>query len=183
MKLLFNIASQEVIESVANDSIDDLKNYMKSLVYLSELEHLHLNQTVESFQRCNKEGLVKGLWKNHKDNAHAILLIADICLDSKISDPQIWTNILRQLSNLGLTTYLGHLLPRLIQFPNLWQTSSLMKIWTDLVIQPLQKAVYPLSPEERIFCQSSMHLLQKCPTISEAVSISMFEKLLELGMY
>ena len=183
MKLLFNIASQEVIESVANDSIDDLKNYMKSLVYLSELGHLHLNQTVESFQRCNKEGLVKGLWKNHKDNAHAILLIADICLDSKISDPQIWTNILRQLSNLGLTTYLGHLLPRLIQFPNLWQTSSLMKIWTDLVIQPLQKAVYPLSPEERIFCQSSMHLLQKCPTISEAVTISMFEKLLELGMY
>ena len=183
MKLLFNIASQEVIESVANGSIDSLKNYMKSLVYLSELEHLHLNQTVESFQRCNKEGLVKGLWKNHKDNAHAILLIADICLDSKISDPQIWTNILRQLANLGLTTYLGNLLPRLTQFPNLWQTSNLMKIWTDLVIQSLQKAVYPLSSEEKIFCQTSMQLLQKCPIMTEAVTSFVFEKLLELGMH
>ena len=183
MKLLFNIASHEVIESVANDSIEELKNYMKSLVYLSELEHLHLNQTVESFQRCNKEGLVKGLWKNHKDNTHAILLIADICLDSKISEPQIWTNILRQLSNLGLTTYLGHLLPRLIQFPNLWQSSNLMKIWTDLVIQSLQKAVYPLSTEERILCQTSMQLLQKCPIITEAETLFVFEKLLELGMH
>jgi kinetochore-associated protein 1 len=183
MKLLFNIASHELIESVANDSIDGLKNYMKSLVYLSELEHLHLNQTVESFQRCNKEGLVKGLWKNHKDNTRAILLIADICLDSKISDPQIWTNILRQLSNLGLTTYLSHLLPRLTQFPSLWQSSNLLKIWRDLIIQSLQKAVYPLSSEERISCQTSMQLLQKCPVMTKEVISLVFEKLLELGMH
>ena len=183
MKLLFNVASQEVIESVANGTIEDLKNYMKSLVYLCELEHLHLNQTVDSFQRCNKEGLVKGLWKNHKDNAHAILLIADICLDSKISDPQIWTNILRQLSHLGLATYLGNLLPRLIQFPNLWQTSNLVKIWTDFAVQSLQKSVHPVSPEESSFCRRSMQLLQKCPIMTQAVTSSLFEKLLELGMH
>ena len=183
MKLLFNIASQEVIESVASGSIADLMNYMKSLVYLSELEHLHLNQTVESFQRCNKEGLVKGLWKNHKDNAHAILLIADICLDSKISDPQIWTNILRQLSHFGLITYLSNLLPRLTQFPNLWQSSNLIKVWTDLAIQTLEKAVHPLSLEEVEFCQRSMQLLQKCPIMTEAITLSLFNKLLELGMY
>ena len=183
MKLLFNVASQEVIESVANSTIDDLKNYMKSLVYLCELEHLHLNQTVDSFQRCNKEGLVKGLWKNHKDNAHAILLIADICLDSKISDPQIWTNILRQLSHLELTTYLGNLLPRLIQFPNLWQTSNLVKIWTDFAVQSLQKSVSPVSPEESNFCRRSMQLLQKCPIMTQAVTSSLFEKLLELDLH
>lgn len=183
MKLLFNVASQEVIESVANDTIDDLKNYMKSLVYLCELEHLHLNQTVDSFRRCNKEGLVKGLWKNHKDNAHAILLIADICLDSRISDSQIWTNILRQLSHLGLTTYLGNLLPRLIQFPNLWQTSNLVKIWTDFAVQSLHKSVSPVSSEESDFCRRSMQLLQKCPIMTQAVTSSLFEKLLELGMH
>ncbi|XP_028401760.1 kinetochore-associated protein 1-like [Dendronephthya gigantea] len=183
MKLLFNIASQEIIESVASGSIDELKNYMKSLVYLSELAHLHLNQTVESFQRCNKEGLVKGLWKNHKDNAHAILLIADICLDSKISDPHIWTNILRQLFHLGLITYLSNLLPRLTQFPNLWQASNLLKVWTDLAIQTLEKAVHPLSPEEVEFCQRSMQLLQKCPIMTEVITLSLFNKLLELRLH
>lgn len=183
IKLLFNIASHEVIESVANCSIDDLKQYMKSLVYLSELEHLHLNQTVESFQRCNKEGLVKGLWKNHKDNAHAILLIADICLDWKISEPHIWTNILRQLSNLGLTTYLSNLLPRLSQFPNLWLSSNLIKIWTVLVVQFLQKGVFPIAPEERNSCERTMQLLQKCPIMQEPVTLRVFEKLLEVGMY
>ena len=183
MKLLFNVASKKVIESVANTSMDELKDYMKSLIYLSELEHLNLNQTIESFQRCNKEGLVKGLWKNHKDNARAILLIADICLDTKIPDPQIWTNILRQLSHLGLTSYLSNLLPRLVQFPNLWQASNLMKVWTDLAIQSLQKAVHPLSFEERTLCQKSLQLLQKCPIMTEAITPSVFYKLLELGMH
>ena len=36
-----------------------------SCIYLSELENLHISQSEEAFLRCNKEGLVKGLWRNH----------------------------------------------------------------------------------------------------------------------
>lgn len=182
MEVLFNVAPSEVIESVANDSLDGIRNYMKYLMYLAELEHLHLPQTVESFQHCNKEGLVKGLWKNHKDNANAILLIADICLDSKITDPLVWSNILRQLLHLGLTKYLSNLLPSLVKFPILWQTSNLVKIWEELAVLPLQKAVSPLSVDDRCLCQKSMMLLQKCPILVEVNSPKIIQKLVELDM-
>lgn len=183
MKLLFNIASEELIELVANNSIHHLKQYMKSLFYLSELENLHLSQTVESFQRCNKEGLVKGIWKNHKDNRNAILLIADICLDSEITEPQIWNNILRQLMRLGLTSYLINLLPRLMQFPSLWVSSNLVKIWTELAVNCLHNIMPPLITQDKICCQRSLNLLQKCPIMIEVVSISLFDRLLELELH
>lgn len=182
MEVLFNVASCEIIETVANDSLDGIRDYMKSLIYLAELEHLHLPQTVDSLQRCNKEGLVKGLWKNHKDNINAILLIADICLDSKFSDPQVWTNILKQLLLLGLTKYLSYILPLLTTFPNLWQKSNLIKVWEELTLEPLQKAVSPLSVEDRCQCERSMLLLQKCPLMVEVDIASFFQKLVHHGM-
>ena len=40
-----------------------------SLIYLSELEKLHVSYTEETFKKCNKEGLVKGLWRNHSHEA------------------------------------------------------------------------------------------------------------------
>ena len=182
MEVLFNVTTPKIIEAVASDSFDGIRNYMKTLIYLAELEHLHFPQSVESFQHCNKEGLVKGLWKNHKDNRNAVLLIADICLDSKISDPQIWTNILRQLLYLGLTKYLSNILPSLIKFPNLWQTSNLVKIWEEVSVKPMQKAVTPLSMADRTSCQQSMLLLQRCPVLLKVDMLSVFQKLLQLGM-
>ena len=38
---------------------------MQSLVYLAEFEGLHIQQSLSAFQKCNKEGLVRGLWRNH----------------------------------------------------------------------------------------------------------------------
>ena len=40
-----------------------------TLIYLSELEKLHVSYTEETFKKCNKEGLVKGLWRNHSHEA------------------------------------------------------------------------------------------------------------------
>ena len=42
------------------------RQYMESLVCLAELEGLHIQQSLSAFQKCNKEGLVRGLWRNHK---------------------------------------------------------------------------------------------------------------------
>ena len=38
---------------------------MKTFTYLVELERLHILHSVESFQESNKDGLVKGIWRNH----------------------------------------------------------------------------------------------------------------------
>ena len=39
---------------------------MQALVCLAELEGLHIQQSESAFDKCNKEGLVRGLWRNHK---------------------------------------------------------------------------------------------------------------------
>ena len=39
---------------------------MQALVCLAELEGLHIQQSASTFDKCNKEGLVRGLWRNHK---------------------------------------------------------------------------------------------------------------------
>ena len=39
---------------------------MQALVCLAELEGLHIQQSASAFDKCNKEGLVRGLWRNHK---------------------------------------------------------------------------------------------------------------------
>ena len=42
------------------------RQQMQALVCLAELEGLHIQQTASAFDKCNKEGLVRGLWRNHK---------------------------------------------------------------------------------------------------------------------
>lgn len=38
---------------------------MKCFIYLAQLEVLNIPYTYESFHRAPKEGMIKGLWKNH----------------------------------------------------------------------------------------------------------------------
>lgn len=39
--------------------------YLKCYIFVSQLEALNIPYTVQSFLSSPKEGLVKGLWKNH----------------------------------------------------------------------------------------------------------------------
>ena len=51
-----------------------IRVYLTSLLYLTELESLHMPQTMPAFTRCNKEGLVKGLWRNHSHEPKVSLI-------------------------------------------------------------------------------------------------------------
>lgn len=39
--------------------------YLKCYIFVSQLEALNIPYTVQSFLNTPKEGLIKGLWKNH----------------------------------------------------------------------------------------------------------------------
>ena len=70
---------------------------MQTLLYVTELERLQFPHTVDSFSKCNKPGLVKGIWRNHNHNYRAVRLVSDLCLDYAIHDAQLWDSILQQL--------------------------------------------------------------------------------------
>ena len=38
---------------------------MQSTMFVAELEALHMSTKLSAFQNCNKEGLVRTLWRNH----------------------------------------------------------------------------------------------------------------------
>ncbi len=42
------------------------RKYMQVLLYLVEMERLHISQTPAAFNKCNKEGLVRSIWRNHR---------------------------------------------------------------------------------------------------------------------
>ena len=48
---------------------------MQALVCLAELEGLHIEQSPSAFEKCNKEGLVRGLWRNHKHESKVCMTI------------------------------------------------------------------------------------------------------------
>ena len=41
------------------------REYLQTLLYLVEFERLHVPHTEETFKKCNKEGLVRGIFRNH----------------------------------------------------------------------------------------------------------------------
>ena len=41
------------------------RDYMQRVLFVAELEALHMSSSLPAFQNCNKEGLVRSLWRNH----------------------------------------------------------------------------------------------------------------------
>ena len=41
------------------------RDFMQSALFVCELESLHMSTSLTGFLKCNKEGLVRTLWKHH----------------------------------------------------------------------------------------------------------------------
>jgi len=108
---------------------------------------------------------VKGLWRNHSQEPQGIRLIADICLDHQIYDPQLWNSLLLKLQSFDMIDYLTHVLVLLSGIPQLREIPSLTKIWRFVVTTPFQSVSIPLSPEEEKSCSTAAQLLTRCPVI------------------
>uniref|UniRef100_A0A8C7PQY7 Kinetochore associated 1 n=1 Tax=Oncorhynchus mykiss TaxID=8022 RepID=A0A8C7PQY7_ONCMY len=90
-------------------------------IYLSQLEDLNIPYTVESFLNSPKEGMVKGLWKNHSHEPQAVRLVADLSLEYQVFDPQLWNGLLQKLLGFNMISDLQKVLEALGAVPSLWQ--------------------------------------------------------------
>ena len=45
--------------------LSSYRYYLRCFIYVSQLEALNISYTIEAFLSSPKEGMVKGLWKNH----------------------------------------------------------------------------------------------------------------------
>uniref|UniRef100_A0A3Q4H507 Kinetochore associated 1 n=1 Tax=Neolamprologus brichardi TaxID=32507 RepID=A0A3Q4H507_NEOBR len=99
---LVRLADAPILEAQLQIPITKIPYYLKCYIFVSQLEALNIPYTVQSFLSSPKEGLVKGLWKNHSHEPQAVRLVADLCLEYQIYDPQLWNSLLQKLLGFNL---------------------------------------------------------------------------------
>uniref|UniRef100_A0A673YP68 Kinetochore associated 1 n=1 Tax=Salmo trutta TaxID=8032 RepID=A0A673YP68_SALTR len=118
---LIHIADPTTLETQLHIPKTQVQYYLKCYIYLSQLEDLNIPYTVESFLNSPKEGMVKGLWKNHSHEPQAVRLVADLSLEYQVFDPQLWNGLLQKLLGFNMISDLQRVLEALGAVPSLWQ--------------------------------------------------------------
>ncbi|XP_069038305.1 kinetochore-associated protein 1 isoform X2 [Lepisosteus oculatus] len=162
---LIQIADTKTLESLLKTSIEKIKHYLKYCIYLSEFEVLNIPYTVESFHSSPKEGMIKGLWKNHSHEPRAVRLVAELSLEYQVYDPQLWNGVLQKLISFSMTCYLRKVLVALTAVHSLWQVPNFIRAWKSVILAPFLSASIPLSPQQLEMFYQTFVLLLKCPVL------------------
>ncbi|XP_043096489.1 kinetochore-associated protein 1 isoform X3 [Puntigrus tetrazona] len=160
---LTHLADPATLEALSNQPSSKIKYYLKCYMYLAQMEALNIPYTLEMFISSPKEGMIKGLWKNHNNEPQAVRLVAELCLEYEVYDLQLWNSVLQKLMSFNMTSYLQKVLEALIAVPHLLEGQSLSRIWRSVIQAPFLTASLPLSPRQHDVMYKTFVLLLKCP--------------------
>ncbi|KAM3610515.1 uncharacterized protein V6R79_005093 [Siganus canaliculatus] len=160
---LVRLADAPTLEAHLQIPRSKLQYYLKCYIFVSQLEALNIPYTVQSFLSSPKEGLVKGLWKNHSHEPQAVRLVADLCLEYQVYDLQLWNSLLQKLLGFNLISHLQKVLETVVAVPALWEISTFSRTWRSMILAPFVAASVPLSPDQQATFYRTFVLLLKCP--------------------
>ncbi|XP_071339118.1 kinetochore-associated protein 1 isoform X1 [Trachinotus anak] len=160
---LVRLADADTLEAQLQIPRTKIQYYLKCYIFVSQLEALNIPYTVHSFLSSPKEGLVKGLWKNHSHEPQAVRLVADLCLEYEVYDPQLWNSLLQKLLGFNLISHLQKVLEAAVAVPALWEIASFSRTWRSMILAPFVSASVPLSPDQQATLYRTFVLLLKCP--------------------
>ncbi|XP_063000381.1 kinetochore-associated protein 1 [Elgaria multicarinata webbii] len=167
LKCLLYLADPCAIESLFKKPIQKVTHFLKCLIYLSELEILNVPYTYESFHSTPKEGMIKGLWKNHSHQPMAVKLVAELSLDYKVHDPQLWNGLLQKLMSFDMIHYMRKVLAEITEVSSLWQIPNFSRAWRSAVLAPCLSASYPPNTSQQEACYESFKTLLRCPVLAD----------------
>uniref|UniRef100_A0A8C0WYP2 Kinetochore-associated protein 1 n=1 Tax=Castor canadensis TaxID=51338 RepID=A0A8C0WYP2_CASCN len=128
LQCLLYLADKETIESLFKKPIAEVKSYLTCITFLASFETLNIPITYELFCNSPKEGMIKGLWKNHSHEPMVVKLVAELCLEYKIYDLQLWNGLLQKLLGFNMViretpdmNSLIHSFPQAPYFSRAWQ--------------------------------------------------------------
>ncbi|XP_056274414.1 kinetochore-associated protein 1 isoform X3 [Pseudoliparis swirei] len=160
---LVRLADSATLEAKLQIPKTKIQYYLKCYVFVSQLEALNIPYTVQSFLSSPKEGLVKGLWKNHSHELQAVQLVADLCLEYQVYDHQLWNSLLQKLLAFNLISHLQKVLEAVVAVPALWEISSFSRTWKSTLLAPFVSASLPLTPDQQATLYRTFVLMLKCP--------------------
>ncbi|XP_026865073.2 kinetochore-associated protein 1 [Electrophorus electricus] len=160
---LIHIADSTTLEALSHTPSDKIKYYLKCYMYLSQLEALNIPYNLELFLSSPKEGMIKGLWKNHNNEPQAVCLVADLCMEYSVYDPHLWSGVLQKLLVFNMISYLQKILENLRAVPSLLEVPGFSRTWRSVILAPFMTASLPLSPQQQATFYKTFVLLLKCP--------------------
>lgn len=163
LQCLLYLADKETVESLFKKPIEEVKSYLKCITFLASFETLNIPITYELFCNSPKEGMIKGLWKNHSHEAMAVRLVAELCLEYRVYDLQLWNGLLQKLLGFNMIPYLRKVLTAICSIHSLWQIPYFSKAWQHVIQIPLLSACCPLRPSQLSDCCESLIAVLECP--------------------
>uniref|UniRef100_A0A8C0WZD9 Kinetochore-associated protein 1 n=1 Tax=Castor canadensis TaxID=51338 RepID=A0A8C0WZD9_CASCN len=118
LQCLLYLADKETIESLFKKPIAEVKSYLTCITFLASFETLNIPITYELFCNSPKEGMIKGLWKNHSHEPMVVKLVAELCLEYKIYDLQLWNGLLQKLLGFNMVSKTEDLLKIVHSIPH-----------------------------------------------------------------
>uniref|UniRef100_A0A8C5LVC3 Kinetochore associated 1 n=1 Tax=Leptobrachium leishanense TaxID=445787 RepID=A0A8C5LVC3_9ANUR len=167
LQCLIHLADTETVVSLIKKPIDQVKSYLKCCIYLSELEILNIPYTLESFHSSPKEGMIKGLWKNHSHEPRAVRLVTELSLEYHVYDPHLWSGLLQKLLGFNMMSYLQKVLVAITGVHCLWEIHNFSRTWRSVILAPFISASCPPSPSQMEECYESFLLILKCPVLAD----------------
>uniref|UniRef100_A0A8D0H519 Kinetochore associated 1 n=1 Tax=Sphenodon punctatus TaxID=8508 RepID=A0A8D0H519_SPHPU len=167
LKCLIYLSDTSTVEALFKKPIEKVKYFLKCLIYLAEFETLNIPYTYESFHNSPKEGMIKGLWKNHSHEPTAVRLVTELSLEYKVYDPQLWSGLLQKLLGFNMIQYLSKVLVAIAGIYSLWQVC-------DLFIT--SNRLYVLSNFPFIFSSS------RCPVLADLDLIGIAKQYAQLDL-
>ncbi|XP_067682442.1 kinetochore-associated protein 1-like [Haliotis asinina] len=182
LQCLLQVFSSEDLNRICDKSAEELSEMMHVLLYLVELEKLHIQHSVKTFQECNKEGLIMGVWRNHNHQKTGVLLVAALCQDYKVYDTQLWNNILTQMLGQSMRCELEQVLLHLCGVAEVWSVPIFVKVWQSVLSTPLNNMCSPLSDDQTKDVLHYFNLLSRCPVVTSLDLVSLSKQFQNLEL-
>ncbi|XP_077457832.1 kinetochore-associated protein 1 isoform X2 [Stigmatopora argus] len=162
---LIKLAGAHVMAAHLKIPAAQLEQHLRCYMWVSRLEALNLPCNLSSFLGSSKEGLIKGLWKNHSHEPQVVRLVAELCLEYKVYDPQLWNGLLLKMLCFNLINDLQKVLESVVSVPTLWEIPVFTRAWKSTLLAPFASASVPLNTDQRATLRGNFALLLKCPLL------------------
>ncbi|XP_025914482.1 kinetochore-associated protein 1 isoform X4 [Apteryx rowi] len=182
LKCLLYLADTNTVESLFKKPIEKIKYFLKCCIYLAEFETLNIPYTYESFHKSPKEGMIKGLWKNHSHEPTAVRLVSELSLEYKVYDSQLWNGLLQKLLGFNMMQYLRKVLIAITGIHSLWEIPNFSRAWRSVVLSPFLAASCPPSPKQLEECCECFVILLKCPVLADLDVIGIAKQYAQLDL-
>ncbi|XP_076843285.1 kinetochore-associated protein 1 isoform X2 [Brachyhypopomus gauderio] len=179
---LIHTADAATLEAISHTPSDKVKYYLKCYVYLSQLEALNIPYNLELFLSSPKEGMIKGLWKNHSNEPQAVRLVADLCVEYEVYDPHLWSGVFQKLLLFNMISFLQKILENPRAVPSLLEVPGLSTTWRSVILAPFMTASLPLSPQLQTTFYRTFILLLKCPFLLSLDLIGIAKRFAQFGL-